>query len=85
MDHFGDDLNSEDIPPEAKVIMQVKVSEFGGTLPAQETHIVPESPTHSRVANPPTRVYPSLPSSNSAVTPSSGWNPPVVTSSQGFI
>jgi hypothetical protein len=85
MDHFGEDLNSEDIPAEAKEIMEVRVSETMGTLQIQENNIVPESPTPARVVSAPTRVYPSLPSSNSAITPSSGWNPPVVISSQGFI
>jgi hypothetical protein len=85
MDHFGEDLNSEDIPAEAKEIMEVRVSETMGTLQVQENHIVPESPTPARVVSAPSRVYPSLPLSSSAVTPSSGWHPPVVMSSQGLI
>jgi hypothetical protein len=88
MDHFGEDLNSEDIPADAKDMMETRVSPTMGPLQIQENHIVPESPTRPRGVNAATRLYPSLPSlpsSNSAVTPNSGWNPPVVTSSQEFI
>ena len=76
-DHFDDDFHSDDIPLEAKQLMSVAGADIvdSSILRIQEPRIVPESPTRPRTTDPPSRLYPSLPSNDFVLDE---WRPPVV-------
>ena len=80
-DHFDDDFYSDDIPMEAKELMEAASADIMdcSTVQIEEANIVPESPTRSHATNPPARLYPSSLSSDSVLNK---WRPPAVMQSQ---